>query len=71
VDSELPKADIERLAEHHVMANNPDEPYQGVAALFNGDLHMVEPDWAPRNHWHVLSPYVIKHLTVEEIKADG
>lgn len=31
------------------------ERYQGVQALFNGDLHRVLPDWAPREDWVVGS----------------
>jgi hypothetical protein len=52
--------DSEALAALHPSANDPNEPYQGVAALFNGDLHAVDPAWAPRSDWQVLSPYFIE-----------
>lgn len=35
------------------------EPHSGVAALFNGDLHLGLPDYAPRDNWQVLSADVI------------
>jgi hypothetical protein len=58
------------LALHHPQANVPDEPYTGVAALFNGDLHAGSPDWAPRDHWKVMSPFAIRHRSVKEILAE-
>ncbi len=37
------------------------EPYSGVMALFNGDLHHAS-DFADRSEWWVLSPNVIVYL---------
>ena len=37
-----------------------DEPYSGVSALFNGDLHLGLPEWAPREDWIVLDSKTIK-----------
>lgn len=39
-----------------------DEPYRGVASLFNADLHVVCPQWAPREDWRILSEFVIRHV---------
>jgi hypothetical protein len=46
-----------------------DEPYRGVGALFNADLHKVEPDWAPREDWLVVAPGVL-HRKGHVLKAD-
>jgi len=35
--------------------------YSGVRALFNADLHTVEPDWAPREDWVVVTAREIRH----------
>lgn len=51
-------------------AHNPYEPYNGVQALFNGDLHLRAPNYAPRNHWEVVSAYEIRHLPVWQILAE-
>ncbi len=51
-------------------ANNPDEPFQAVAALWNGDLHAGDPYYAPRHHWVVVSPYKIEHRPIDEIIAE-
>lgn len=37
------------------------EPYGGVAALFNADLHAAAPQWAPREHWRILNPATIRY----------
>ncbi len=58
---------LENLAASHPSANDPYEPYQGVAALFNGDLYLGCPQWAPREVWEVVSPYEIGHLPVESL----
>lgn len=46
------------------------EPYNGVQSLFSGDLHAVDPSWAPRNHWYIISPgdirFVDESLIIEE-----
>jgi hypothetical protein len=54
----------------HSSANNPSEPYQGVNALFNADLHRVSPNWAPRKDWVMVSPYIIELATRESTKND-
>lgn len=36
------------------------EPYTGVRALFNGDLHLALPEWAPREDWIVFSSTEIR-----------
>lgn len=41
--------------------SNP-EPYTGVEALFNGDLHSKSPGWAPREDWKVLDASEIVYL---------
>ena len=33
-----------------------DEPYSGVAALFDGDLALRSPQYAPRQHWLIVRP---------------
>lgn len=40
------------------------EPYRGVAALFNGDLNTVEPAYAPRKDWFIVSSERIDHVPV-------
>lgn len=48
------------LEELYANRNLPDEPYYGVAGLFDADLHSVIPNWAPREDWEVISPYEIR-----------
>lgn len=50
---------------------NPNEPYCGVAALFNGDLYTVNPTWAPREDWEVVSTNEICHLAPEGTLDDA
>jgi hypothetical protein len=38
------------------------EPYSGVQALFNADVHAVMPGWAPRQDWLVLAGGEILHV---------
>ncbi|QGJ89419.1 hypothetical protein PBI_SMARTIES_14 [Microbacterium phage Smarties] len=38
------------------------EPYPGVRALFNGDLHLIDPTYAPREDWIIMSPTRIEHV---------
>jgi len=38
------------------------ERYTGVRALFDGDLHLTEPGWAPREDWVVVDTEIIEHL---------
>ncbi|MEK7603017.1 MAG: hypothetical protein AAB459_02110 [Patescibacteria group bacterium] len=52
---------MEALSRIHAGANNPDEPYCGVAALFNADLHTKDPNCAPREEWILLSDFEIQH----------
>lgn len=59
-----------RLVATNPTANKPHEPYCGVAALFNADLHVTEPAWAPREHWITRSAFKIEHRPVEEIIAE-
>ena len=47
---------IETLAFLHQDANIPEEPYCGVATLFNADVQRILKD---REDWIVESPYVI------------
>jgi hypothetical protein len=51
--------EVAKLATIHSGANDPYEPYQGVAALFNGDLRKAGQSASPREEWFVLSPYEI------------
>lgn len=51
--------DIEQLAQLHPNANDPYEPFCGVAALFNGDSSAREFD---RAEWEVISPHEIRYL---------
>lgn len=60
-------ARLEELARRHRNAYDPYEPYQGVAALFNADLHKKEPEWAPRKEWRILSMYEIEIIPEEEL----
>lgn len=36
------------------------EPYAGVRALFNADLHATIPEWAPREDWVILDSRTIE-----------
>ncbi|QBI98092.1 hypothetical protein SEA_FIREMAN_8 [Microbacterium phage Fireman] len=56
---------IER-GEAKPIIESPAEPYPGVGALFNADLHTVDPTYAPREHWIVKGPRRIEHLPMEE-----
>lgn len=57
---------IHELAWHHIdIDNNPYEPYTGVAALFNADLHTTTPGWAPREDWIVKSALEIVHVPID------
>ncbi len=49
-----------------------DEPYRGVDALFNADLHAGLPQWAPREHWVVSTAHSILcvHFTAEARSAN-
>ena len=38
------------------------ERYTGVRALFNGDIHLVDPSWAPREDWIILDKHTIEHI---------
>lgn len=38
------------------------ERYTGVGALFNGDVHLKDPTWAPREDWVVVNFHTIEHL---------
>lgn len=40
----------------------PLERYRGVRALFNGDLRLKDPGWAPREDWIVIDAHTIEHL---------
>lgn len=42
------------------------EPYRGVRALFNGDMHLIDPSYAPREHW-----LVVDALTIECVLPHG
>lgn len=59
------------FASLHSGANDPNEPYCGVAALFNADLHVADPGWAPRNHWRVVSDSEISLIGEEVLDAIG
>lgn len=39
-----------------------DEPYRGVRALFNADMHTKIPDWAPRQDWIIRDAHTIEHI---------
>lgn len=45
--------------------NIPSEPFCGVGALFNADLH-TKGDEGAREEWEVLSPYEIVRIPVDE-----
>lgn len=36
------------------------ERYTGVRALFNADMHAIDPSYAPREDWVVLDPHTIE-----------
>jgi len=44
------------------IVEEPAEPYPGVRALFDGDLHLIDPTYAPREDWIVKSPRRIEHV---------
>lgn len=50
----------EQIAATHPRANDPYEPYSGVTALFNADLHRGCPEYAPREDWEVISSFEIR-----------
>lgn len=52
-----------RLEAAHPGANNPHEPYSGVAALFNADHHTISPHMTPRENWIIESP---EKITLKE-----
>lgn len=35
-------------------ADRHPEPYYAVAGLFDGDIALVAPAWAPREHWLIV-----------------
>ncbi|WP_157533911.1 hypothetical protein [Microbacterium sp. oral taxon 186] len=41
---------------------DPVDRYRGVRALFNADLHAIDPTYAPREDWIILDPLTIEHL---------
>lgn len=71
--------EVAKLATIHSGANDPYEPYQGVAALFNGDLRKAGRVASPREEWVILTPYEIAfepdHRRIsqdlEELSADA
>ncbi|AWY06015.1 hypothetical protein SEA_ROBSFEET_8 [Microbacterium phage RobsFeet] len=42
------------------------DPYPGVGALFNADLHAIDPTYAPREDWIVKGPRRIEHVGMGE-----
>ncbi|QAU07336.1 hypothetical protein SEA_ALLEB_109 [Microbacterium phage Alleb] len=34
--------------------------YTGVRALFNGDMHLIDPGYAPREDWIILDRHTIE-----------
>lgn len=45
--------------------------YRGVAALFNGDLHTIDPSWAPREDWVVVDQDDIRYVPAETISTEA
>ena len=46
-----------------------DEPYRGVSALFNADLHAGMPEYADRDEWFVLAPGILQrrgHVLIKD-----
>lgn len=42
------------------------EQYTGVRALFNGDLHKIDPNYAPREDWIIYSPNKMEYKPKQE-----
>ena len=59
-----PEWESEVLAYYNQEAGNPYEPFCGVQALFNADLNAVEPAWASREDWVILSRHSITYVPV-------
>lgn len=45
------------------------ERYIAVSSLFNGDVHLVIPEYAPRQDWIVVSKDRIIHIGQSTIDA--
>lgn len=48
-----------------------DEPYRGVDALFNADLHAGLPQWAPREHWVISTAHSILFTAEDRSRRDA
>lgn len=47
-----------------------EEPYSGIMALFNGDLHKAGPDYCPRQDWVIVRDSVTGKFILELIKDE-
>lgn len=57
-----PQFTAEAEGDEYLFGPPPDERYRGVRGLFNGDLHLIAPDYAPREDWIVVDAQTIEHV---------
>lgn len=59
---DTPRFTAEAEGDDYLFGPPPEEHYRGVRGLFNGDLHLIEPDYAPRGDWIVVDANTIEHI---------
>lgn len=57
-----PQFTAEAEGDDYMFGPPPDERYRGVRALFNGDMHLIDPSYAPRADWMVIDAHTIEHV---------
>lgn len=57
-----PHFTAESEGDDYLFGPPPDDRYRGVRALFNGDLHLIDPTYAPREDWIVVDAQTIEHV---------
>lgn len=61
-DGGPPRFTAEAEGDDYLFGPPPDERYRGVRGLFNGDLHLIDPTYAPRQDWIVVDAHTIEHV---------
>lgn len=56
-----PRFTAEAEGDEYLFGRPPGSKYAGVAALWNGDQHTVDPTYAPREEWSILDAETIMH----------
>lgn len=57
-----PQFTAEAEGDDYLFGPPPDDRYRGVRALFNGDMHLIDPTYAPREDWIVIDAQTIEHV---------